>query len=1113
MRNTLLILFVGVFQLYASDTYSQNTRLTLDLNSVPVANVLEKIESNSEFYFLYNAKLVDVKREVSIIAKDEKICDILASLFSGTGVYYKVFDRQIILTPNEITELPATLPQQLNITGKVTDASTGEPMPGVNIQVKGTTLGTISDAEGKYSLSVTDRNATLEFSFIGYTNQEISLNGRTSVDVTLTSEVLGLEEVIVIGYGTVKKNDLTGSVIRVNAQTPTLRSQANTQLTDMISGSVPGFYMTQGTSASGGASTLELRGLNSLLANTNPLFVVDGVIYNGDIKDINPNDIAAIDILKDASASAVFGSRSASGVVIITTTKGEIGKPKISFSSTLGISESTRDIKPFQGEKYFDFKQSFWEENVPHVNAPYYYTNPYKLPSGISIDEWLKYSANPDADPTLEWLSRLAFWPTEVQNYKEGKTVDWYDEVMQKGIRQNYDLSITGGTENVSYYWSVGYLNNKGIVVGDKFSTIRSRLNVDIKVADFINIGMNTQFSDRDQSQAPANLTMLYRMSPYGSEYNIDGTLRYLPAEYNPAQNPLLEYYYNDVLYKTISLNSTLYSQIKLPFGITYRLTFQPRFDFTQNLFFKPTTLETGFGSRDNIKRCDWMLDNLLKWNKKIGIHDFDLTLLYSTEKNQMWSTSSSNRNFMPNDLLSYHGLGLGSLPAVSSNDTYSTGDAAMARLNYILLEKYFLTLSIRRDGFSAFGQENPRAFFPAFAVAWRISKEDFFKISWINQLKLRLSLGINGNRDIGIYSALANLAPVYYLDASSVQIGLTSSNLANKGLRWERTESINYGMDIGLINNRIIASVDYYNSTTKDLLMNRRLPIITGYQNVTVNIGKLGNHGFEMSLNTVNISTQNLKWETNLAFSLNRNKIRMLFGDKGTYILKGETFTGELPDYTNKWFPGYAVDVVWDYKIEGVWQLDEADEAAKFHLKPGDYKVVDVNGDYLYTEYQDKQFLGYTSPRYNIGLRNDFTFLKNFTASVFIRADLGHIGSLPIAKHPDSNMYGVLNTREVPFWTKDNPESVWPRLNVNGSVYSGGYNVYFSRSFVRIQDLSLSYSFPQKVCQRIKLNDLRIFGSIRNLYSFDKWEDFDPESGSQPMPRIFTIGLNFDLL
>jgi len=347
-----------------------------------------------------------------------------------------------------------------------------------------------------------------------------------------------------------------------------------------------------------------------------------------------------------------------------------------------------------------------------------------------------------------------------------------------------------------------------------------------------------------------------------------------------------------------------------------------------------------------------------------------------------------------------------------------------------------------------------------------------------------------------------------------NTEVGVQTSSLANAGLRWERTEALNLGLDIALLNNKIDLSADFYKMTTTDLLMNRNLPEVTGFSSIMSNLGELGNRGFELTLNTVNISHSGFSWKSNVVFSLNRNKINKLFGDIGSYTLLGKTQTGELPDYTNQWFPGQAIDVIWDYKVIGIWQSNEAGEAAKYGLEPGDFKAVDVNNDGAYVNLQDKQFIGYTKPRYRLGMRNDFSFLKNFTASIFIRADLGNLGTYPDALEFgwDSNGWQNRNVGPMPYWTAEHPNNEYARLNPTISSFGGGLMIYKPISFVRIQDASLTYNLPATIAQRIRVDKLQIFGSVRNLATFTKWPGWDPESGMNPMPRTYTIGLNFSL-
>ena len=1109
MKLTLFLLITSVLGLFATGSYSQNTRITLDLKSVTVKEALKAIENESEFFFIYNNELINVDREIDINVKNQKIADVLNTIFEGRDVEVTVIDRKIVLAPTFMGEQQPSK----KITGKVTDQS-GAILPGVTVVVKGTTIGVITDTNGSYSLVNIPANATLQFSFVGMKMQEIIVGNNTTINITLSEETIGIDEVVAIGYGTAKKSDLTGSVVSVKAEN--FKTQSMVQFTDMLTGTIAGFNANQGTSAAGGAS-LEIRGPTSLTAGTNPLIVLDGVIFDGSLSDINPNDIHSVDVLKDASSAAVFGSKAASGVILVTTIKGKTGKPTLNFSTKLGMSESNNQRRGLGPEEYIQFRQDYFRQMFNSIDYNFY-TNPNKLPSGMTIDKWRALSASPVADNTLEWLGRLRLFPEEQANYLAGKTMDMYNEVFRKAFQQDYDFSISGGTNNATYYWSVGYNNNEGIRVGDQYSSIRSRMNADFKIADWLNIGLNAQFSNRDEGSVPASLNF-YVNSPYGEMWDADGNLKRYP--HGHSDNPLLDYYRTSLINRTNNLFANIYASIKLPFGFNFKVSFQPRFETMKYLSF--TTISTKLGAianeipsgeRRESSTMNWMVDNLLTWKKVIGVHNFDLTLLANIEENQYWSTSQTNKNFMPNQALGYHGLQFGDTPGINNNDTRSTGDALMARLNYTLKGRYLLTASVRRDGYSAFGTENPRATFPAFALAWVVSDENFFKVNLISRMKLRLSWGVNGNRDIGMYAALANTASSLWFDGTNTRVGVYTTTLANPGLKWERTSSLNSGLDIAILKNRIDLSVDVYDMTTTDLLMNRMLPRVTGFSNITTNLGELGNRGFEMTLNTINISHPNFTWKSNLVFSLNRNKIKKLFGDYGKYTLLGEERNGEVPDYSNQWFPGQPIDVVWDYKIIGIWQTAEAAEAAKYNLLPGDFKAVDVNGDYKYVNLQDKQFIGYDAPRYRLGLRNDISFLKNFTASVFLRADLGFIGAYDAALNSgyESNDRWNRNTGPVPYWTADRPNNEYARLNPIVASFGGGLMIYKPRSFVRIQDVSLSYALPSDMVHRLKLNNMQIFSSVKNLATFTKWPGWDPESGMNPMPRTFTFGLSFSL-
>lgn len=1083
-------------------------KISLDAENQKLSTLLKKIENLTNIKFIYSPQIIPVNDKVSVHAYNDELSEVLENLLSPYNIVFEAVERQIVLRKAAVEG------KAESVTGKVTDEN-DQPLPGVNVVEKGTTNGTVSDSEGKFNISVLDRNAVILFSFIGYVTQEIMVGERTEISVKLMPDIQTLDDVVVIGYGQAKKGDLTGAVARVSSKI--YKDQPMTQITDMLTGTVAGFNATQNTTAAGGSS-MQIRGPKSLNASTAPMVVVDGAIFNGSVSDINPADIETIDILKDASSAAVFGARSAAGVLMITTKKGATGKPVINFSTSLGVTEVANDFKPFDANGYLDFRRDALI-SYQTGNPDYYFYNPNNLPEGVTIDQWRNANSNAQADNTDEWLARLRFFTIEADNYLAGKSIDWYDKVMRSGLRQNYDISISGGLDKFSYYWSIGYTDNEGIILGDEYSTLRSRLNLDLKVTDWLNVGLNSQLATKDESAVSADLAKMFINSPYGSEYDENGALKWYPNDYAAVESPLINYYGQDKLKKTNSIFASVFAKVKLPLGIEYKISYQPRLQFLKDYNFWPsTTVEggsthsKGYGSRKDSTQYAFILDNLLHWNKDIGVHNFDVTLLYSCEKDKIWSSTMTNETFLPNENLGYNGLQYGSNPSLANFDQQVTGDAVMGRLNYTLLDKYLFTVSVRRDGYSAFGKKNPRAVFPAAAVAWKLSDEAFFKVDWISQLKLRLSWGVNGNRAIGAYSALAQINSNLYYNGSNTEMGVYNNSLANYDLVWEKTESLNFGIDVGLFEDRVDLSAEYYDMTTTDLLMNRKLPALTGFTSITTNLGELGNHGFELSLNTVNYHKSGFSWKTNFVFSFNRNKIKKLFGDFEEVTIEGKQVRREVPDYTNEWFPGQALDRVWNYDVTGIWQASEATDAAVYLMQPGDFKATDVDQNGVYEALQDKKFIGYRQPRYRLGLRNEFTFLKNFSASIFVRADLGHVGQFDEALNRSSETFDKRNKVALPYWTAANPNNEWARLNTNITSFGGGLEIYKSRSFVRIQDISLSYNLPASVASKAHLNNIRIYAAIRNLYSFDKWPGWDPESEDSPMPRTYSMGLSFSL-
>lgn len=1026
--------------------------------------------------------------------------------------------------------LPVFLSAQnspITVSGQVND-NKNSPVVGATVLIKGTKKGTSTDANGRFVLADVPRNAVLIVSSTSFSAQEVSVKGNSTVNISLTELVSNLNEVVVVGYGTRQKKDVTGAVSQVKVTQ--LENENPQSVQDAMRGNVPGVVVTSSPNAKGGGN-LQIRGRASLSGGTSPLIVLDGVIYQGDLSDINPNDIATIDVLKDASSAAVYGAKAASGVVLVTTKRGSGSKPTITFNSNIGLATLAMDEPLYDGPGFVNWRTNVLKSQNITTAKPYQYDDPRNLPASVTLAQWFAYDNTPaTADPVDVWLTRLKLLPIERQNYVIGKTTNWYDMMFQTGIRNDHTVSVSGKKEDISYYLSMNYNNNQGYLVGDKFTTYRTRLNVEAKAAKFMNVGINLQIADRDESQVPVTWGQMVNASPYGEVYKADGvTLRDSPNDdIGNNLNPFLDNTYTNRLRKYLTLFGSIYAKGNLPWGFSYQTNFTPNYEFYRN--FNGTSakdfrvsVRKGVASRQNRTTFNWQIDNLLMWNRTFGNHKIDATFLFNAEKYQQWDETMNNEGFDPNDNLSYNNIGAGIKPTISSNDQRSTGDALMGRLNYSFKDKYLLTASIRRDGYSAFGQGNPRATFPSVALGWVFSKEKFAGARWLNYGKLRASWGVNGNRDIGRYAALADLTTgkyQYILPSGAIVLvsQLYVNRLQNPGLKWERTESYNLGLDYSILRDRIGGSIDVYRKSTKDLLVNRALPDVTGFQNVIDNIGEVQNKGMELSLYSVNIKRPNFSWRSNITFTLNRNEIKHLYGPTPDYDATGKVIgESEKDDVANRWFIGHDIDAIWDLKILGVWQLDEATQAAKYGVRPGDFKIEDVNGDGKYSD-ADRQFLGYRNPRFQWSLRNEFTFLRNFDFSFLIYSNWGMKEEYNQAKN-NGGFIDRQNSYIVPYWTPENPINDYARLfSSNGSA---GFSAYRQTSFIRLSTVALAYTVPPGLLSRFKIQNLKIYANVNNVAVYQpEWTWWDAEFRVNPPtdrsiippPRYYTLGINLTL-
>jgi TonB-linked SusC/RagA family outer membrane protein len=1013
----------------------------------------------------------------------------------------------------------------VDVTGRVTDAR-NEPLSGATVSVKGTKQVVLTDVNGQFTLRGVDNNATLVVSFAGYPAQEVSVRSVSGpITVKFADQQNQLGEVVVVGYGTQKKKDLTGAVAQVKATQ--FENENPRSVQDMLRGNAPGLDVGLNAGPKGGGSLL-VRGRGSLIASTAPLLVVDGVIYQGSLDDVNPNDIATIDILKDASSAAVFGARSANGVILITTKRGRSGQPQISVNANYNLNKIAQYPRLLSPTDFINWRQDvLWSmrgfDSTSKPNIKYQFTDPNNLPPGLTVDQW-KALTGATGDPVDIWLNRLRLTTVETKNYKAGNTVDWEDQMYNRQSKgQDYTVAISGRKNEFNYYSSLGYLENEGLSVGEKYKTFRARVNVEAEVAKFLTFGMNMQFADRDESPYNVNLGDMIRTTPYGQIYADDGVTLRASTNDDPGNNsnPFLDTYYRRRMQKTMNLFGTIYVKGKLPYGFFYQSNFTPRLDWYKNYNHISAAhplvgVRGGISVREDNSQFQWQLDNIIGWSKVFGKHSFEVTTLINAEKYQNWYQRVNAENYSPNDNLGYNNIAAARTVTVVNDDQYATADALMGRLNYSYAGKYYLTVTGRRDGYSAFGLENRRAFFPSAAIGWVFTEEKFMKglTGFLDFGKLRLSYGENGNREIGRYAALAGLSAGSYefITSGGSRYGVgrvQAANMANPKLRWERNKSINVGVDFSMLKGNISGSVDWYNRSTNDLLVNRTLPIMTGFTSVIANLGQVDNRGFEVMLNTTNMRRANFIWRTSLSFWTNRNEIVKLYGPVAVKDSTGKV-TGyvEKDDIANGWFIGKQISDIFDYKVTGVWQTADDAKARSYGFTPGDFRLADLNNDGKYT-IDDRMFVGQTAPKFSFNIRNEFTIYRNWDLSFALYGRLGQLSQFNEAKNVDL-FYDRSQFYKRPYWTPTNPINDYAKM-MSAAGGQVAFNVYRKSSFVRLNNISVAYTVPKEIMNRYKIQGLKLYVNVQNAAVFSQWTYFDPENKGLT-PTIVNFGLNLTL-
>ena len=1002
-------------------------------------------------------------------------------------------------------------PFQSPISGVVYD-ETGTPLPGVSVVVKDTSTGVVTDFDGNYTVNA-DADASLIFSYVGYGTQEVAVDGRSNIDVDMAVDASQLDEVVVIGYGTQKRKDLTGAVASVTFTDK--NKTANVDIAQAIQGSVSGVNVGVTTSA-GGSPSFSVRGQNSLLDTAGaPLIILDGIIYGGDISNINVNDVASIDVLKDASAAAVYGARASNGVVIITTKKGKSEKPRISLNVYTGVqdlspSDATQIMNPEQFlQRLFDY---------PYQEQLYgWYADVQNNPD----------TAGPRPVQTIptSQADRASFLrsPEEQENFLEGNSLNWIDESLRKtAYLQNVDLSVSGRTDKTSYYISGSYTDQEGLVVNDQFERATLRANFTTDIADWLSMGLNTSYTYRDFSGIEANFASARFASPWGDLVNAEGNFTDVVAEDGVITNPLSQTQaLNDDLRDNVFF--AVKANVKIPWvkGLGYEFNYSNNIDIRRFFRFDPSFTRDGLAAngraqRSNLHNTSWLMNHLITYTKTSGKHGLDVTLLASREKSRFTTTAIEATGFD----IETSGF---NLPALGLNQTIlGTGDginngvarnqdrlAYMARAIYKYNDRYILTGTVRRDGFSAFPENNKVATFPSISGAWIVSDENFMKNSkWLDFFKLRASYGQNGNDGIPLLASFAQVDAIQTVLGNEILTGVRPSSLGNPDLVWETTTATNVGFDFGLADSRLSGSVDAYLSKTTDVIVERSLPRATGFEDILTNIGEVQNKGIEVTLSSKNVQTENFSWNSKVNFSLNRNKLITLLGGANDF------------DIGNQWFTGNPINVTYGYNNEGVVYTEEEFFAGQVPdgFFPGHFRITDLDGVEGLDPDFDREIVGFDDPSYRIGLTNNFTY-KNFSLNTFINSIQG--GGQFYKDDPGNLIAGGQDfarrqnqTAVRPYWTPERPTTNAPGIFWTQPITGP---LLLDRSFIRIQDVTLNYNFSQSLLERLGLNNLSLYVSGKNVYTFTDWTGWDPEVGrdgndnniQQPLPRTFVLGMN----
>ncbi len=1099
-KITSLLMLITFLQVSAK-SFSQTGKIDLNVNKATLVDVFQQIEEESNYRFFYDNAQVDLTKEVSVHYENKNIADLLNELFSGTDLTYEMMDNLILVKSKSESNKRVFISdaKQNQVSGSVSD-SNGSPLPGVTVVVKGTTNGTITDADGIYRLAGIPEDAVLQFSFVGMKSQEITVGQQTTINVTLQEETIGLDEVVAIGYGVQKRKNFTGSVTSVDMADSPIMNRATTDAFSLLDGITTGINFTKSGEA-GAETELLVRGQKSINDNTGPdgfnssapLLVVDGLIFSGSMNDIDPSTVENIQVLKDATSLAAYGSKAANGVIMITRKKGIKGKPIISVSTSTGIS------------------------------------NPNYSPDMRGPQGYIELMNARTASTT--WMSEL-----EQANIDANTPTNYYDMITRTGIQQNYSVNVSGGGEAMDYFIGSSYLDNKNFVVGDQYKRVTFTARISTRINDYLSVSANFDQSYNNNDGIRPNYGAAVTLSPWTEPYLSDGRLRlYVDGREETTQNPL----WNTKVGRDDEdrRNATIIGgtvDFKIPGikGLSYKLTgsyttntrLERAFRYESN-FVNLALGEAGYtseaqsayldranGSIAENKTTSWVIDNILTYTNQFDNHFINATLVYTRDSRRMDSFGMTGTDFtgIGNTNLGFYGLSNAVTQAIDEIGYELHNDVGyLARASYSFKDTYHLNASIRRDGSSVFGADKKWGNFPAIGAAWTMSNESFLSSSTlIDNLKLKASWGKNGNQTLRPYGTLSTMnvgrggGIAYWFD-DQILWGQSLATLGNSELAWETTTSFNIGTEIDLLK-RIHFELDGYKSTTTDQIFSRTIPVMgAGITSQMATMGKVENWGIEAVLNTTNIESGDFRWTSGLTFTLNRNKLVELYGGDEEDDINASLFIGE------------SLNAIYGYEWSGIVQESDVAYLNANGGQAGDAMYANIDGsEDGVIGVTDRKILGFGTESFRMSFRNTLNY-KNFQLyalfnGVFSGGQYGYAQNNIAYLSSDGFQYH--NMLNHPWWTPENPSETYPRVNFTDARYTALQKY----TFVRLQELNLSYTFDRDLLKKFNFSSMKVFVSGSNLFFVaPDWKYSDPEIRSfsaAQLPRTFTLGINFTL-